>query len=128
MSVLDDGELEQGDGRDDPFFESSDVEKVKAAAERVEDWDGADHFEDCPSRDHESHCCECPDTVEGEEACEDLVASSCDCYLGAMRDCRASILALLSSHERLTREVERLRELEAATFRAWERDSLPEKK
>lgn len=78
-------------------------EKACAAAARVEDWAGADHFEDCPASTHENHDCSCPDTSEGEDACANLMETACDCYLGAMRDCRASILALLT-------EVARLRE------------------
>ncbi len=77
------------------------VEKAKSAATRVDDWDGADHFEDCPALFHECHDCSCPDTDEGEEECDRLKETSCDCYLGAMRNCRESIRALLSDWERL---------------------------
>ena len=75
----------------------SDVKQAKAAAKHVEDWDGADHFEDCPALKHADGECDCP-----EDGCPDP-DEGCDCYLGAMRDCRESILALLSSHDRLTR-------------------------
>jgi hypothetical protein len=81
----------------------SDVEQAKAAAMRVEDWAGADHFEDCPALKHADGECDCP-----EDGCPDP-DEGCDCYLGAMRACQESILSLLSSHERLTREVAELR-------------------
>ncbi len=77
-------------------------EMARAAAARVEDWAGADHFEDCPASTHENHDCSCPDTIEGEDACANLMETACDCYLGAMRDCRASILALLTALRRGT--------------------------
>jgi hypothetical protein len=67
----------------------SDVEQAKAAAARIDEWDGADHFEDCPALKHADGECDCP-----EDGCEDP-DEGCDCYLGAMRDCRASILALI---------------------------------
>jgi hypothetical protein len=102
--------------------EQTPQEKAKSAAARVDDWDGADHFDDCPSRAHESHDCACPETDEGEDACAELVETECDCYLGALRDCREAIRAVLDlvrvqyeANEEMTR---RLTEAEA------ERDAL----
>lgn len=84
------------------------LEQAKAAADRINDWDGADHFDDCPSRAHEFHDCSCPDTDEGEDACAALVESECDCYLGAMRDCREAIRTVLAALAQSEAEVQRV--------------------
>lgn len=82
-----------------------DVEQAKAAASRVDDWDGADHYEDCPALQHIYAECGCGDTDPEQDACAALSESQCDCYLGAMRECRTAIRALLASHERLRRKL-----------------------
>lgn len=99
--------------------------------ERVGDWDGADHYEDCPAIPHVDHECECPviendddDTAdECADRCADKAEEVCDCYLGVMRALRADIRAALKrveKHEAELAEVSRWRDAEARSASARE--------
>ncbi len=74
--------------------------EAETAAKRIEDWDGADHYEDCPALKHTDGECDCP-----EDGCPDP-DEGCDCYLGAMRDARAAILALVALYREKIKALE----------------------
>jgi len=91
--------------------------QARTAAQRVDDWDGADHFEDCKALPHVDHECDCSDTPEGEDVCANLAESECDCYLGAMRDCQRAIAAALRRIGELEAEMEKLKRGQRADSR-----------
>jgi hypothetical protein len=80
---------------------SLNVPEAEAWVTRVDDWAGADHFEDCPALRHTDGECDCP-----EDGCPDP-DEGCDCYLGVMRGLQASLrkaLALAAAREQPTQE------------------------